>query len=92
MRWTMVRDINKMDYGLMEMNEKDYGLKEVSWNMIIEFDNVTKVELRLSDYVMMWYKPTTEQLLFLCLSCDFIYKPLELVFKSCLNQGIFPRE
>ena len=30
MRWTMVRDINKMDYGLMEMNEKDYGLKEVS--------------------------------------------------------------
>ena len=23
---------------------------------------------------------------------DFIYKPLEMIFKSCLNQGIFPVE
>ena len=23
---------------------------------------------------------------------DSIYKPLEMIFKSCLNQGIFPAE
>ena len=29
MRWTLVNDMNEMDYGLQEMNEIDYGLKEI---------------------------------------------------------------
>ena len=29
MRWTLVNDMNGMDYGLKEMNEMDYGLKEI---------------------------------------------------------------
>ena len=29
MRWTLVNDMNEMDYGLKEMNEMDYGLKEI---------------------------------------------------------------
>ena len=28
MRWTLVNDMNEMDYGLKDMNEMDYGLKE----------------------------------------------------------------
>ena len=27
MRWTLVNDMNEMDYGLKEMNEMDCGLK-----------------------------------------------------------------
>ena len=27
MRWTLVNDMNEMDYGLKEMNEMDSGLK-----------------------------------------------------------------
>ena len=56
----MVKEMNAIGYGLKEMNEMDYGLKEVKWNMISEVDNVTRVEARLSDNVMMWYKPITE--------------------------------
>ena len=29
MWWTLVNDMNGMDYGLKEMNEMDYGLKEI---------------------------------------------------------------
>ena len=29
MRWTLVNDMNGMDYGLKEMKEMDYGLKEI---------------------------------------------------------------
>ena len=29
MRWTLVDDMNEMDYGLKEMNEMEYGLKEI---------------------------------------------------------------
>ena len=29
MRWTLVNDMNEMDYGLKEMDEMDYGLKEI---------------------------------------------------------------
>ena len=29
MQWTLVNDMNEMDYGLKEMNEMDYGLKEI---------------------------------------------------------------
>ena len=29
MQWTIVSDMNEMDYGLKEMNEMDYGLKEI---------------------------------------------------------------
>ena len=29
MRWTLVNDMNEMDYGLQEVNEIDYGLKEI---------------------------------------------------------------
>ena len=29
MPWTLVNDMNGMDYGLKEMNEMDYGLKEI---------------------------------------------------------------
>ena len=28
MRWTLVNDMNEMDYDLKEMNDMDYGLKE----------------------------------------------------------------
>ena len=52
--------MNEMDYGLKEMKEMDYGLKELRWNVINEVDNVTREELRLSDYVMCC-KPITEQ-------------------------------
>ena len=34
MRWTLVDDMNEMDYGLKEMNEMEYGLKEIK----IEWD------------------------------------------------------
>ena len=62
MRWTMVKRINEMDYDLKEINEMDYGLKEMKWNVIIEIDNKTLVEVRLSEYVMIRCKPLTEQL------------------------------
>ena len=39
-------NVNETDCGLTEMNETDYGLKEMN-------DNVTRVEVRLSDDVMM---------------------------------------
>ena len=26
MRWTLVKDMNEMDYGLKEINEVDYGM------------------------------------------------------------------
>ena len=55
MRWTMVKAMNGMDYGLKEMNEMGYGLKEVRWNIDSEVDNVTTVGMRLSDDVM-WCK------------------------------------
>ena len=55
--------MNEMDYGRKKMNEMLYGLEELSWNVINEVDNVTRKELRLSDYVMMCCKPVTEQLL-----------------------------
>ena len=29
MRWTLVDDMNEIDYGLKEMNEMEYGLKEI---------------------------------------------------------------
>ena len=29
MPWTILKEINEMDYGLKEMNEMDYGLKKV---------------------------------------------------------------
>ena len=29
MQWTIVNDMNEVDYGLKEMNEMDYGLKEI---------------------------------------------------------------
>ena len=45
---------------LKEMNEMDYGLRKVRWNVIIEVDNLTREELRLIDYVVMWYKTKTE--------------------------------
>ena len=44
-------NVNETDCGLTEMNETDYGLKEMN-------DNVTRVEVRLSDDVMMWRKQT----------------------------------
>ena len=34
MWWTLVNDMNEMDYGLKEMNEVDYGLKKIKMNMI----------------------------------------------------------
>ena len=34
MRWTLVDDMNEMNYGLKEMNEMEYGLKEIK----IEWD------------------------------------------------------
>ena len=37
----MVNEINEMNYGLNEMKEMNHGLKEVTWNAIIEVDNVT---------------------------------------------------
>ena len=40
MRWTLVNQINEMDY----------DLKELRWNVISEVDNVTREKLRLSDY------------------------------------------
>ena len=42
MEWTLVSEINEMDYGLKEMNEMDYGLKELRWN-------VTREQIRMSD-------------------------------------------
>ena len=29
MCWTLVNDMNEIDYGLKEINEMDYGLKEL---------------------------------------------------------------
>ena len=29
MWWTLVNDVNEMDYGLKEMNEMEYGLKGI---------------------------------------------------------------
>ena len=29
MRWTMVKEMNGMNYGLQEINDMDYGLKEI---------------------------------------------------------------
>ena len=29
MGWTLVKEMNKMDYALNEMNAMDYGMKEV---------------------------------------------------------------
>ena len=36
MWWTLVNDMNEMDYGLKEINEMEYGLKELKmkrWSM-----------------------------------------------------------
>ena len=41
MGWTLVKEMNKMDYVLNEMNAMDYGMKVVRWNMIVEVNNVT---------------------------------------------------
>ena len=53
MRWTLVNEMKEMDYGLKEMNDMGYFLKELRWNVTNKVDNVTREELRLSDYVMM---------------------------------------
>ena len=53
MRWTLVNEMKEMDYGLKEMNDMSYFLKELRWNVTNKVDNVTRQELRLSDYVMM---------------------------------------
>ena len=53
MRWTLVNEMKEMDYGLKEMNDMGYVLKELRWNVTNKVDNVTREELRLSDYVMM---------------------------------------
>ena len=29
MRWTIVKEMNGMDYGLQEINDMDYGLQEM---------------------------------------------------------------
>ena len=29
MPWTILKEMNEMDYGLKEMNEMEYGLKKV---------------------------------------------------------------
>ena len=52
MWWTMVKEMNGMDYGLQEINDMDYGLKEIRWNMIPEVDNATTEEMRLHDVMM----------------------------------------
>ena len=39
----MVKEMNEINYGLIEMNEMVYGLKEVRWNMITEFDSATRM-------------------------------------------------
>ena len=44
------------------MNEMVYSLKELSWNVIIEVDNVTREELGLSDYTMIRWKLIVEHL------------------------------
>ena len=44
MPWTMVKEMNEMSYG-------SDGSKMNCW--IIEVDNVTRKELRLSEYVIM---------------------------------------
>ena len=62
MRWTLVNEMKEMDYGLKEMNDMGYVLKELRWNVTNKVDNVTREELRLSDYVMMWCKPIAEHL------------------------------
>ena len=49
MRWTLVNEMNEMEYGLKEMNDMDFGLKELRSNVTNEVDNVTIEELRLSD-------------------------------------------
>ena len=53
MRWTLVNEMKEMDCGLKEMNDMGYVLKELRWNVTNKVDNVTREELRLSDYVMM---------------------------------------
>ena len=53
MRWTIVKEMNAVDHDLKEMNEVDQGLKKVRLNVTIEVNNVTRAEVRLSDYVMM---------------------------------------
>ena len=41
MQWTLVKEMNGMDYGLNETDEREYDLKKVRLSMIIEFNNVT---------------------------------------------------
>ena len=53
MRWTMVTEMNELDYGLKEMNEMDYGWNKVRCNVMIEVHDVIREEVMLINYVMM---------------------------------------
>ena len=53
MRWTMVTEMNELDYGLKEINEMDYGWNKVRCNVMIEVHDVIREEVMLINYVMM---------------------------------------
>ena len=58
MRWTMVTEMNELDYGLKEMNEMDYILKEINemdygWNKVRCNVMIEVHEVMLINYVMM---------------------------------------
>ena len=53
MRWTMVTEMNELDYGLKEINEMDYGWNKVRCNVMIEVHDVIIEEVMLINYVMM---------------------------------------
>ena len=40
----MVKEINEMHYGQIEMNKVNCGLKEMRWNKYSKIDNVPKVK------------------------------------------------
>ena len=48
MKWTMVKEMNEIDYVLKEINKKSNRLKGLRKNVIIKVDNITREELRLS--------------------------------------------
>ena len=89
-------NLNAMDFGKgnkwdglwSERNQWDrlwsegYERDERS-NMIIEFNNVTRAEVRLSDYVMMWCKPVTEQWVIYYLGSEFHKNPLANAISMC---------
>ena len=69
---------NQWDRLWSEGNDRDER-----WNMIIEFNNVTGAEVRLSDYVMMWWKPVTEQWVIYYLGSEFYKNPFENAISMC---------